>query len=120
MSSNLVSLKFSAQSHLAVMRLTNFDTRLNHNFNAGRMLPIEIASDFNLFNNLPQNIFNKPPPTWFNRKKVLHPFSSNYLHVHKNHKNHKKKEKSWLDMLNPFECESDYEDEDDDDNYEDD
>lgn len=98
------------------MRLTSVDSRINlnrnHNFNAEKMFPIETASDLNLFDNLPQHTFNEPPSR-LSHKKVWKPFNSKFLLAYKK----KKKEKSWLDMINPFECESDYYD---DDEYDDD
>lgn len=80
------------------------------NFGVGKMLPIEIASDLNLFDNLPQNIYN-PPPTRISQKKLWHkPFSANILHIHKKKNKNRKKDMSWISWINPFECESDYDD----------
>lgn len=56
-----------------------------------------------LFANFPRDF----PQSKFDHKK-LPPPPFNFLRTHKKHKSHK----SWLDMINPFECESDYEDDD--------
>lgn len=65
------------------------------------------VKSLSLFENFPRDF---PAPSKFGHKKFP-PF--NFLHIHKKHKDHK----SWLDMINPFECESDYEDDDGRDDY---
>lgn len=72
--------------------------------NLNNMKSFKVASDLKVFENFPRDF----PQSKFGHKKFP-PF--NFVHIHKKQKTHK----SWLDMINPFECESDYEDDDDDD-----
>lgn len=82
------------------MKLTNFTKGPE-----SKSFPIEIASDLNLFEHFPQDF---PPPPQYPSP------SFNYFNggFKGGGKKKKHREKSWFDVLNPFECESDYDDED--------
>lgn len=84
------------------MKLANFSST-----SEAKSFPIEIASDLNLFEHYPQDFSPPLPPP------------PNYPSPQFNHFNGgfeggggriRHREKSWLDILNPFECESDYDD----------
>lgn len=79
------------------MKLTNFSKGPET-----KSFPIEIASDLNLFEHFPQDF----PPAQKYPSSSFNYFNGNY----KGGGKEKHKEKSWLDMINPFECDSDYDD----------
>ena len=62
---------------------------------------IDLLSNGDYFNRLPPALRKK-------RRKPLHP-QFGYFHVYKDRKKYKN-EKSWMDIFNIFECDTDYSD----------
>lgn len=82
------------------MKLANF-TRGTES----KSFPIEFASDLNLFEHFPQDF----PPAPHYPSSSFNYFNGDFKGDEKNKKH---REKSWFDLINPFECETDYDDED--------
>lgn len=57
------------------------------------------------------NPFKHLPPPLMRRHKKFPPSPFDFMHLYKRGKK-KKNKKSWLDFINPFECETDYDDDD--------
>ncbi len=90
------------------MKLTNFS-----NGTEAKNFPVEIATDLNMFESYPSQDFSaiqqqQQQPQQFPSQSFNY-LTDGYIEGGKK----KPKEKSWLDyLLNPFECETDYDDED--------
>lgn len=84
------------------MRLTNFNG--NSDFKIPKYYPVEFASSTNLFKRL--------PPPLSKRRKKFSPSPFDFIHMYKEEDKKKNKlKRSWFDIINPFECETDYDDE---------
>lgn len=56
--------------------------------------------------------FKHLPPPLTRRRKKFPPSPFDFIHLHKGNKKKNKIKRSWFDMINIFECETDYDDED--------
>lgn len=83
-----------------IMKLTNFSRGPE-----SKSFPIEFASDLNLFEQFPSEYspqdFSPPPPKYPSMQ--FNHFNGGF----KGGGRIKHKPRSWLDMINPFECETD-------------
>lgn len=87
-----------------MMRLTKFNGNIDVKVPKYYREPFNVASSTNLFKHL-------PPPLTRKRKKFP-PSHFDYIHIYGGNKRKEKVKSSWYDMINIFECDTDYDDND--------
>jgi hypothetical protein len=77
---------------------------------SGKTFPIKLTSELNFLEHFPRDF--PSASSQFDYKKFPPPLPHNQNNIwHQNGSQKRHKDKSWLDMMmNPFECESEYED----------